>query len=98
MKLKIGIIGTRGIPNNYGGFEQLAEQLSVGLMKKGYAVTVYNSHDHPFTESSFNGVAIIRCYDPEKKIGSAGQFIYDWNCIQDSKKREFDVLLFLGYT
>ncbi|HMG83528.1 MAG TPA: DUF1972 domain-containing protein [Ferruginibacter sp.] len=98
MKLKIGIIGTRGIPNNYGGFEQLAEQLSVGLVKKGHAVAVYNSHDHPFRERSFNGVEIVRCYDPEKKIGAAGQFIYDWNCIQDAKKRDLDVLLFLGYT
>lgn len=31
--MKIGILGTRGIPNQYGGFEQLAEYLSVGLLK-----------------------------------------------------------------
>ena len=35
MKEKIAIIGTRGIPNNYGGFEQFAEYLSVGLVDKG---------------------------------------------------------------
>lgn len=98
MRLKIGIIGTRGIPNHYGGFEQLAEYLSVGLVNKGHAVYVYNSHNHPYTETTFNGVAIIRCYDPEKKTGTIGQFIYDWNCIQDARKRDFDVLLFLGYT
>jgi glycosyltransferase involved in cell wall biosynthesis len=98
MGLKIAIIGTRGIPNQYGGFEQLAEHLSVGLVKKGHAVTVYNSHDHPFQGITFQGVTITKCYDPEKKIGTAGQFIYDWNCIQDARKRNFDVLLFLGYT
>ena len=34
--MKIAIIGTRGIPNNYGGFEQLAEYLSLGFLKKGH--------------------------------------------------------------
>ena len=44
--MKIAILGTRGIPNNYGGFEQCAESLSVGLAKKGYDVTVYNPSFH----------------------------------------------------
>ena len=26
--MKIAILGTRGIPNNYGGFEQFAEYLA----------------------------------------------------------------------
>jgi hypothetical protein len=46
--LKIAIIGTRGIPNNHGGFEQFAEYLSVGLVDKGHDVFVYNSHNHPY--------------------------------------------------
>ena len=33
--MKIAILGTRGIPNNYGGFEQCAESLSIGLVKEG---------------------------------------------------------------
>ena len=32
--MKIAILGTRGIPNNYGGFEQCAEMLSAGLVAK----------------------------------------------------------------
>jgi glycosyltransferase involved in cell wall biosynthesis len=98
MGLKIGIIGTRGIPNHYGGFEQLAEYLSIGLVKKGYKVSVYNSHQHPFKEKKLQGVEIIRCYDPECHIGTAGQFIYDLNCVRDARRRNFDVLLFLGYS
>ncbi|WP_316796892.1 DUF1972 domain-containing protein [Pedobacter agri] len=96
--MKIGIIGTRGIPNHYGGFEQFAEYLSLGLVKRGHEVTVYNSYDHPYKQSSWNGVKIIHCYDPEDKIGTAGQFIYDFNCILDSRKRNFDIILQLGYT
>lgn len=96
--LKIGILGTRGIPNRYGGFEQCAEYLAVGLVQKGHEVWVYNSHDHEYKEDMWSGVNIIHCYDPEKKMGTAGQFIYDLNCIRDARKRDFDVLLQLGYT
>ena len=56
--MKIAILGTRGIPNNYGGFEQCAESLSIGLVKKGYDVTVYNPNFHPFKEEVFKGVKI----------------------------------------
>lgn len=98
MKLKIAIIGTRGIPNQYGGFEQFAEYLSVGLVERGHSVYVYNSHTHPFQQNMWNGVHILHCYDPEPKLGTAGQFIYDLNCIKDAREKKFDVLLFLGYT
>lgn len=96
--MRVGIIGTRGIPNHYGGFEQFAQYLSVGLVEKGHEVFVYNSHNHPYSEKTWNGVRIIHKYDPEFKIGTAGQFIYDLNCILDTRKRHFDVILNLGYT
>jgi len=97
MKLKIGIMGTRGIPNHYGGFEQFAASLSVGLVKKGHEVIVYNSCSHPYKQSEWRGVQIIYCKDREKKLGTAGQFFYDLNCIKDSRNRNFDILLHLGY-
>lgn len=96
--MKIGILGTRGIPNAYGGFEQFAQHLAKGLVERGHDVSVYNSSNHPYKETIWNGVHIIFCYDPENKIGTAGQFIYDYNCLRDARKREFDVLLQLGYT
>jgi len=96
--MKIGILGTRGIPNYHGGFEQFAEYFAIYLAKKGFDVSVYNSSTHPFKESTFNGVKIIHCFDPEDKIGTIGQFVYDLNCILDSRKRKFDILLQLGYT
>jgi hypothetical protein len=57
--LRIGILGTRGIPNRYGGFEQCAEFLAKGLVDKGHDVTVYNSHDHEYKEASWNGIKIV---------------------------------------
>lgn len=96
--MKIAILGTRGIPNHYGGFEQFAEFFSVYLAGRGHEVYVYNSHNHPHQEKTFRGVNIIHCNDPEHKLGTFGQFIYDFNCIIDSRKRNFDIILQLGYT
>ncbi len=96
--MKIGILGSRGIPNNYGGFEQFAEYLSVGLARKGVDVTVYCPHYHLFKHSEFKGVKLIHCYDPESLMGTSGQFVYDLNCILDSRKRSFDIIYQLGYT
>jgi glycosyltransferase involved in cell wall biosynthesis len=98
MKLRIGILGTRGIPNHYGGFEHISEYVSAGLVERGHSVTVYNSHNHPYTADTWKGVNIQHCYDPEYLIGAAGQFIYDMNCIRDARKRNFDVVLIMGYT
>jgi glycosyltransferase involved in cell wall biosynthesis len=39
--MRIAILGTRGIPARYGGFETFAEQLSKRLAAKGHTVTVY---------------------------------------------------------
>lgn len=96
--MKIAILGTRGIPNYYGGFEQFAEFFSVYLADKGHDVYCYNSHNHKYQEKTFQGVNIIHQNDPEHKMGTFGQFIYDYNCIMDSRKRDFDIILQLGYT
>ena len=96
--MKIGILGTRGIPNTYGGFEQFAQYLAEGLVEKGHTVCVYNSSTHSYKQPFWKEVQIIHCADPENRIGTAGQFIYDLNCLRDAGKRNFDILLQLGYT
>jgi glycosyltransferase involved in cell wall biosynthesis len=98
MKMKIGIMGTRGIPNNYGGFEQFAQAISLGLLRQGHEVYVYNSSQHPYKGKDWNGVQILHCKDWEQKLGTFGQFFYDLNCIRDARKRSFDVLFHFGYS
>jgi glycosyltransferase involved in cell wall biosynthesis len=39
--MRIAILGTRGIPANYGGFETFAEELSTRLAERGHQVVVY---------------------------------------------------------
>ena len=96
--MKIAILGTRGIPNYYGGFEQCAEFLALGLVSRGHQVIVYSSHNHPYKQDQWKGVKLVHCFDPEDKIGTAGQFIYDLNCVIDLRRRKVDIILQLGYT
>ncbi len=95
--MKIAILGTRGIPNSYGGFEQFAEYLSVGLVELGHSVTVYNAHFHEYDQSEFRGVTIRKIYSPEKKIGAAANFVYDYLCMKDALKQDFDIIYEAGY-
>jgi glycosyltransferase involved in cell wall biosynthesis len=54
--MRIALLGTRGIPANYGGFETFAEEISVRLVERGHQVTVYCREQHPFTE--YRGVQL----------------------------------------
>lgn len=95
--MKVAVFGTRGIPNRYGGFEQFAEYLATGLVQRGHEVTVYNSHSHTYQKEEYEGVRISHQFDPERWLGTFGQFIYDFNCIRDTRKRDYDIILQLGY-
>lgn len=98
--MKIAFISTRGIPNNYGGFEQFAEYISVGLVQRGHEVTVYSPHYHPYQELMYKGVRVKHIYSPEKWMGgSMGSFFYDYACLKDALKKEhFDIIYEAGYT
>ncbi|MFN7927485.1 MAG: glycosyltransferase [Blastocatellia bacterium] len=58
--MRIAILGTRGIPANYGGFETFAEQLSTRLVNRGHEVTVYGrKHYASGHERSYQGVNLV---------------------------------------
>ncbi len=98
--MKIAFVSTRGIPNNYGGFEQFAEYISVGLAERGHEVTVYSPHYHPYQKDEYKGVRIKHVYSPEQWMGgSIGSFFYDYSCLKDALKNEdFDIIYEAGYT
>lgn len=98
--MKIAFVSTRGIPNNYGGFEQFAEYISVGLAARGHEVVVYSPHFHPYKEEYYKGVRIKHVYSPEQWMGSSiGSFFYDFKCLKDALANEnFDIIYEAGYT
>ena len=97
-ELSIAILGTRGIPNRYGGFEACAEELGIRLEKRGHTVSVYCEATHPVKDRSWEGINRIMMRYPGQHSGTLGQFFYDLACNLDSRKRNFDIILHLGYT
>ena len=95
--MKIAILGTRGIPNNYGGSEANAEILSPIFVRMGHEVTVYSPDEHPYRGDEWNGVRIKRVLCRESRFGIWGTLLYDYLCLRDALRSGFDVILELGY-
>lgn len=58
--MKIAILGTRGIPANYGGFETFAEQLGTRLAARGHEVTVYGRKHYAIAGCrEYRGVKLV---------------------------------------
>ncbi len=96
--MKIAITGTRGIPNNYGGFEELAEQLSIRLAERGFDVVVYNPMSHPGKNRLYKGVRIEWIKEPIPRIAQLSALLYDYRCLMDARRKNVDVILNCGYT
>jgi len=95
--VRIAIVGTRGIPNRYGGFEQNAENLAAQFHDAGHDVTVFNPHDHPYKLPTWQGVKIRRRFWHERRLGALGIFLYDYLCLAAAFRENFDIVLELGY-
>jgi glycosyltransferase involved in cell wall biosynthesis len=95
--VKIAILGTRGIPNTYGGFEQFAEYISHGLAGIGHEVTVYNPHLYKPEMKKIGKVNIVHIYCPELTIGASAHYIYDFLCLKHAVKNDFDIIYEAGY-
>lgn len=95
--MKIAIIGSRGIPNRYGGFEQFAEVVSKIWVKLGHDVICYSPHYHEFQSHELDGVKIKHIYCPEKRFGASANIIYDFLSLRDAAAEKCDIFLQLGY-
>ena len=95
--MKIAILGTKGIPNNYGGFEQFAEIIGQTLTELGHEVIVYSAHFHPYMEHTYKGIKIVKKKNYSGSIGAVGNIYYDFLCLRDASKKA-DVILMCGYS
>ena len=66
--MRIAILGIRGVPANYGGFETFAEQLGTRLAARGHEVTVYG-RDRYIARGlrAYRGMRIVRLPAPRSK-------------------------------
>jgi glycosyltransferase involved in cell wall biosynthesis len=94
--LRIGVIGSRGIPAGYGGFETFAEELCPRLVELGHEVIVYCRRGYTGEEqlNEYKGVKLV--YVPHLKRRSLEQLSHEFSCIVDSLRRPIDLYYFLG--
>jgi len=58
--MRIALLGTRGIPASYSGFETCVEQLGKNLVERGHDVTVYGrSHHIKYEAPTYLGMNIV---------------------------------------
>jgi len=97
--MNISILGSRGIPAKYGGYEVFAEKLSTRLVKKGFSVTVcceyYNEKIN-----RYEGVKLEHFPYPPPKNYSLRKFYEIFNDIYFMAKmaRSSQVMYVLGTT
>ncbi len=59
--MKIAIMGIRGIPANYGGYETFAEELAPRLVQRGHELTVYcRTNNVKYPERFYKGVRLVK--------------------------------------
>jgi glycosyltransferase involved in cell wall biosynthesis len=66
--MRLAILGTRGVPARYGGFETFAEELGARLAERGHEITVYGrSQWIKRGQSVHRGMEIVRLPAPRSK-------------------------------
>lgn len=90
--MKIALLGTRGVPANYGGFETCVEELGKRLVERGHDVTVYCRdsyyHQKPSTYLGMN----LR-YLPNLKRKSLDTLSHTFLSVLHVCTQNFDVLM-----
>jgi glycosyltransferase involved in cell wall biosynthesis len=89
--LKLAIVGSRGIPAKYGGFETFAQELSLRLAESGVDVTVY-CDKREIQEEFYNKVRLkyISCTKDRRPLR------YYKESIDDAVQEKNDIIISCG--
>ena len=90
--MRIALLGTRGSPARYGGFETFAEELSARLAAAGHAVTVYGRSHFAVPGLAEHRGARLRILPSLRSKGLETLSHTFLSCV-DAGRRSFDVVL-----
>ncbi len=91
--MRIAILGTRGIPAVYGGFETFAEECGALLTRRGHRVTVYcRSHYTPRSRQEHRGVSLVVL--PTIRWKYTDTLVHTLLSAVHASLRRYDVVLF----
>lgn len=92
--MRIAILGTRGIPANYGGFETFAEELGWRLAARGHDVTVYcRSNRYPNDRSPVYR-NVKRCLLPTLPLKYTDTVVHGFLSAWHAAFKPYDVVYF----
>ncbi|APG26666.1 hypothetical protein A7E78_01580 [Syntrophotalea acetylenivorans] len=90
--MKVALIGTRGVPANYGGFETCVEELGRRLVERGHSVTVYcRKSYYDEKESHYLGMKLV--YLPSLKRKSLDTLSHTLLSVGHALFNPYDVLM-----
>lgn len=92
--MNIAILGTRGIPAQYGGFETFTEELAERLVKNGVSVTVYCISGGLNGPDKYKSIRLVYIASP--RFGPLTTVLFDLRCLWNARKG-FEVVYMLGY-
>lgn len=93
--MKIGLLGTRGIPNRYGGFEEFAEQVCNYWADSGHEVFVYCEDNE--SKEVYEHEKVNQIFIKASKLPGLSQFIYDYRCTKHALTQNLDIIYHAGY-
>jgi glycosyltransferase involved in cell wall biosynthesis len=92
---RLAILGCRGIPARYGGFETFAEELGARLASRGFPVTVFcQATGEPQAPRVHRGVRLEYVRVPW--LGPATALVYDLRALRRARAAH-EVVYMLGY-
>ena len=97
--MRVAILGSRGYPSTYSGYETLVRHLAPGLRDRGFSVTVYcRATDVPppprATSDEIDGISRIWTRGIDGK--STSTLSHGFTSIRDAARRRFDAALVLN--
>jgi glycosyltransferase involved in cell wall biosynthesis len=83
---RLSILGCRGIPSKYGGFETFAQRLALYLTEKGWLVTVYcqDSEGKEIYETVWEDIRLIHIPAPD--YGALSSVLFDWKSVSHASE------------
>ena len=90
--MRIAIMGIRGLPSTYSGYETFADALGARLVQRGHDVLVY-CRAALFTErpAAYRGMRLV--YLPSLETKQLSTLSHTWLCMADVVRRQTDVIL-----
>ncbi|MGC3953806.1 MAG: DUF1972 domain-containing protein [Propionicimonas sp.] len=92
----VRILGTHGVPANYGGFETAAEKVGLHLLSEGWRVIVYCQVEGTgeITYDQWRGLERVNV--PVNLPGWRGTSLFDLKCVRHASRFD-DLCLVFGY-